>query len=158
MVRFELMAREAEKKGYGRDEAVVRSLKQNAVQQLIRREFDERITVETIPAADVQAYYDGHPDEFHRPEMVRASHILLASESEANELMAKVRGADARTFRQLARQHSIDTETKLRGGDLRYFNNEGRAVNSPDEPVDAAITTAAFGLRERRGPRPGPRR
>lgn len=148
MIRFELMAREAERKGYGRDEAVVRSQKQNAVQQLIRREFDERITVETVPMDDVRAYYEAHPEEFSRPEMVRASHILLASEEEARQVLEKARGADARAFRSLAREHSIDTETKLRGGDLRYFTREGRALNTTDEPVDPALVAAAFELRE----------
>src|SRR5690606_27508016 len=58
MVRFELLAREAERAEMDDDPEVVRVAKQNAVQQLIRRDFDERITPESIPEADVRAYYD----------------------------------------------------------------------------------------------------
>lgn len=147
MIRFELLAREAEKRGYGRSEEVRRSVKQNAVQQLIRREFDERQTVDSVPMADVQAYYDAHPDEFNRPEMVRASHIQVATEAEARALVAQARTADAAAFRALARERSTDTETKLRGGDLRYFTREPVRTD-PNPPVDAVLVAAAFALRQ----------
>ena len=99
---------------------------------------------------EIQAYYDAHADEFSRPEMVRASHILLASRDDAEELLNEARDADARGFRQLAREHSIDTETKLRGGDLRYFTRDGRAAGAreDDTPVDATLVEAAFGVEE----------
>lgn len=146
LVRFELLAQAAAAGDYAESEPVVRSTKQNSVQQLIRREFDERITPESIPAEDIEAYYLEHSAEFSRPEMLRASHILLASEEEATELLEQVREADARTFRQLARQHSIDTETKLRGGDLRYFAQDGRPSGGRDAAVDEHIVAAAFAL------------
>jgi len=154
MIRFELLARAASKRGYGRDQDVERTVSQNAVQQLIRRDFDERITVDSVPEADVRTYYDAHPEEFHRPEMVRASHVLLADRAEAQRLIAQARQLDARGFRDLARERSIDTETKLRGGDLRYFTRDARpgagadVQPGPDAHVDPAIVTAAFRLRE----------
>ena len=150
LVDFELRAQEAERRNYGDNPLVVRSMKKGAVQQLIRREFDERITAESIPQDDVQAYYDSHREEFVRPEMVRASHILVASQAEARRLTTEARTADARAFRQLARQHSIDTETKLRGGDLRFFTRDGRPAGArqDDPPVDEQIVAAAFALRD----------
>lgn len=148
MIRFELLAAEAERRGYGDNDAVVRSVKQNSVQALIRQEFDERITPESLPESDVEAYYESHEAEFHRDEMVRASHILLADRERAAQLAAELREGDARAFRQAAREHSIDRETKLRGGDLRYFNDEGRAFNARDAEVDQNIVAAAFRLRE----------
>ena len=146
MIRFELLAAEAERRELGDHPNVVRTIKQNAVQQLIRREFDERITPESIPVADVTEYYASHDEEFNRPEMVRASHVLVADEAAARELLQKARDADARTFRQLAREHSIDTETKLRGGDLRFFSRDGRPPGSEDPAVEEVLVTAAFGL------------
>ncbi len=148
MVRFELLAREAQKQGYGTNESVVRSVKQNSVQTLIRREFDERITPESIPDAEVREYYESHQAEFHRDEMVRASHILVADRAAADRLLSELAEADARAFRQAAREHSVDTETKLRGGDLRYFTRQGQGPNARDAAVDSAIVEAAFGLRE----------
>lgn len=148
MIRFELLAAEAERRHYGDHPNVVRTVKQNAVQQLIRSQFDERITPETVPEEDVREYYQTHEDEFNRPEMVRASHILVNTEEEARELLPQAREADARAFRQLAREHSIDTETKLRGGDLRFFTVDGRPPGSQDAAVDPAIVTAAFELHD----------
>lgn len=148
LVRFELLARAAERAEIGEDEEVQRVVKQNAVQQLIRREFDERITPESIPQEDIQAYYDAHPDEFHRPELRRAAHIQLESREEAERLLAEAREADAREFRRLAREHSVDPETRLRGGDLRYFDDQGAARNRRDPRVDEALARAAFALEE----------
>lgn len=150
LVRFELMAAAAEREGYGDHPAVVRAVQQDIVQELIRVEIDARITRESISDEDVRAYYESHREEFSRPEMVRASHILLDSREAAEALLPQAREADARTFRQLVRQHSIDTETKLRGGDLRYFDREGRAAGAreDDPPVDPALVEAAFALTE----------
>jgi peptidyl-prolyl cis-trans isomerase C len=148
LVRFELLAREADKRGFGEQEAVVRTVKQNSVQQLIRRQFDEKITADSITDDQIREYYESHPGEFKRPAMARASHILVSTEAEAKELLQKLDGGDARAFRQLAREHSIDTETKHRGGDLRYFTRDGRPPGSRDAPVDAALVEAAFGLKD----------
>lgn len=152
MIRFELLAREAQKRHYDRNPEVVRTVKQNAVQALIRKEFDERITVDTIPQADVETYYREHHAEFNRPEMRRASHILLNTREEAERIGREAAGADVRAFRDLAREHSLDVETKLRGGDLRYFTRERQAdpANTPsqDAEVDQSIVTAAFALAE----------
>ena len=150
LVRFELLAREAERDGYGDRQVVQRSVKQAIVQNLIKTEFDERVTRDSITAEEIQAYYDSHQDEFGRPAMVRASHVLLTTREEADALLAEARAADARQFRELARRHSIDTETKLRGGDLRYFTQSGLPAGARDDdtPVDPAIVTAAFALRE----------
>lgn len=148
MIRFELLARAAERANFGDDPEVRRVVNQNAVQQLIRRDFDERITPESVPEVDVRAYYEANPGEFSRPELRRASHIQVASREEAERLLTKARAADNRGFRELAREHSLDPETRLRGGDLRYFDREGRSRNTADPPVHEAIARAAFELAE----------
>lgn len=146
LVRFELLAREAERRGFGNDPEVREATAQAAVQQMIRRDFDERITVESIPEEDVAAYYDSHPEEFSRPEVRRASHIVVESEEQAQALVAEARAADARGFRQLAQERSIDPESRQRGGDLRYFDARGISPNSADPAVDEAIVRATFAL------------
>jgi peptidyl-prolyl cis-trans isomerase C len=148
MIRFELLARAAERAGIGREPEVVRVGKQNAVQQLIRRDFDERVTPESVPEQDVRAYYEGHPEEFSRDELRRAAHIQLSSREDAERLLPQAREADARVFRELARDNSVDAETRLRGGDLRYFDREGGSRNGQDTPVHRALAAAAFGLAE----------
>ncbi|MFW5926156.1 MAG: peptidylprolyl isomerase [Myxococcota bacterium] len=148
MVRFELLAREAERRDYDEHEAVVRTVKQNAVQRLVRKEFDEEITPQSVSDAAVREYYEDNRDEFRRPETIRAAHILVDSEKEAKALLQKAKDADQREFRELAREHSIDSETKHRGGDLRYFTKEGRPRGSRDAPVAPELVAAAFALDE----------
>jgi parvulin-like peptidyl-prolyl isomerase len=146
-VRFELLALEAEKRGYGKNDAVAYSVKQNAVQAMLKKEVDDKVSAESIPAADVKAYYDAHLDEFVRPELRRASAVLVASETEAKALMPQARSADLRAFRELARTKSIDEENKLRGGDLRYFDNKGKVAEETAANVDPAIVKIAFSLK-----------
>ena len=148
MIRFELLAIEAARRELDRDTATVQVVKQHAVQQLMRTQFDERITPQSVPAADVRAYFTEHPQEFNRPEMVRASHILVQSREDAASVLVQARDVDARGFRELARDRSIDNETKLRGGDLRYFMRDGHGPNPQDAAVDSALVRAAFALRD----------
>lgn len=148
LIRFELLAREADRQNADDDPEVQRVVKQNAVQQLIRRDFDEQITPDSIPEADVRAYYEAHPEEFNRDELRRAAHIQVASREEAVQLLPRVQAADAREFRIIAREESVDPETRLRGGDLRYFDREGRPRNTRDPQLDEALARAAFALAE----------
>lgn len=82
--------------------------------------------------ADAQAYYEGHPKEFVKPEMVRASHILIApdpnaadpnqakavAKAKAEALLTQVKsGAD---FAELAKANS-SCPSKAQGGDLGIF-------------------------------------
>jgi peptidyl-prolyl cis-trans isomerase C len=74
------------------------------------------------------------------------SHIVLESEAQARELLTQARAADARAFRQLAQERSIDPDTRQRGGDLRYFDDHGVSPNSADPAVAEPIVRAAFAL------------
>lgn len=54
---------------------------------------------------------------------VHARHILVATEAEANDLLAQFQaGAD---FTGLAAAHSLDTSTREAGGDLGWFSRDG---------------------------------
>ena len=67
---------------------------------------------------DAQAYYDANKDSFKADE-VTASHILVESEDTAKEVLAKLKaGGD---FAALAKEYSIDTQTKDNGGSLGTF-------------------------------------
>jgi parvulin-like peptidyl-prolyl isomerase len=79
-------------------------------------------TLQTALAKEIEAAWmvafiaDRVPDS---TDQVHARHILVASESEADELRAQIQaGVD---FSLLARQYSIDASTRPAGGDLGWF-------------------------------------
>jgi len=144
-LRFELLAAEAARRGYDKAPSVVQSVKQDAVQAMLEREIDATLTRQSISSEAVKQYYDAHIDEFVRPEMRRASRIVLASEADARALLAQAKASDMRAFRELARTRSLDDTTKLRGGDLGYFDAHGK----PQEPgarIDPKTAAATFAL------------
>ncbi len=55
-------------------------------------------------------------------DMVKARHILVKTENEAEEIRKKLQKGER--FEDLAKQYSQDTFTKERGGDLGWFSRE----------------------------------
>ncbi len=149
-VRNELFYQGAKKLGYADDPAVVKFLDQTLVQLFIRRDFQDAVTPDDVPAEAVEKYYNDNIEEFRRPEMRRARHILVGSRKEAQEILAELRSEKGATFRATAKKRSLDTETKLRGGDLLYFTKDGALVGKTDAPpIDATLAKAAFELEEK---------
>lgn len=147
MVRMELLADEAERRGYQKHAAVQQTVKESAAQALVRLEVEDKVTPQAIPVADVQAYYEAHPEEFHRTAVRRASVIVLETPEQARELLPQAQKADARGFAALAKQHSQDVESKMQGGDLGYFTKEPVDGGS-ERVIDPAVRAAAFALKQ----------
>jgi peptidyl-prolyl cis-trans isomerase C len=146
-LRFELLAAEAERRGYDKNDAVEQAVKQNAVQALMKADFDNEASAESVTREEIEKYYQEHISEYVQPAMQRASHILVSTEAEARALLPEAKKADLRVFRQLARDKSIDEATKMRGGDLRYFDQSGKPRDQPDALVPPPIVKAVFALK-----------
>lgn len=146
-IENELFYQGAEKLGYGDAPEVERYVRQTALKLFVRKEFEEAVTPEDVPQEEVAKYYEEHADEFRRPEMRRARHILVASKAEAKEILTLLRGGEAQTFRGLAKTKSLDTETNVRGGDLLYFTADGKVVGrEASGTIDPTLSKAAFSL------------
>lgn len=95
----------------------------------------------------VRKVYDESPHRFHKPEQVRARHVLLRVPKDATPeqtaaiekklLDVRARIENGQDFATIAREISEDPGSKERGGDLGFF---GRGQMVP--PFEAA----AFGL------------
>ncbi len=114
-----LLTKEAERRGITRLQDVKEVLeaahRKIMIAKLIEQEVDQKIKLERD---EIIRYYESHKEEFMTPRLFRASHILLRTEGEANDLRAELqKGAD---FEELARKHSIDN-TAIRGGDIGFF-------------------------------------
>jgi len=146
-LRFAMLAAEAGRRGYDKNEAVSQAVKQNAVQALMKADFDETTAGLEVSKDEIKKYYDEHLDEYVQSALQRASMVVVATEAEARALLAEVKAADLRAFRQLARDKSIDEATKTRGGDLRYFDASGKVRDEQGATVPAAVARAAFALK-----------
>ena len=78
-VRNELFYQGAEKLGYADDPEVARFHDQTLIQLFVRKEFEETVKPDAIAEKDIADYYEEHPEEFRRPAMRRARHILVGS-------------------------------------------------------------------------------
>ena len=144
MVRFELLAQEAERRGYDRLPEVQRSRKQMMIRRFLEQRF-EQAGPEAIEVADVRAYYEANPREFHTPEQVRASHILIRDRATAQRVLREILAApnDLGLYRRLAEEHNQDEATRDRFGDLGFFSRPTERVEG-EAPLPDALATAAF--------------
>ena len=148
-LKNELYYQGAKKLGYADDPQVSNFVDQTIAQLFIRHDFQEATTPDDIPLEDVAAYYTEHSEEFRRPEMRRARHVLVASKEAAKDFLAQLANNKGTTFAELAKHISIDTETKLRGGDLLYFTEDGSLVGKEDgATINATLARTAFELEE----------
>lgn len=142
LIRFEVLAGEAFRRGLDKDPDVVRTMKQVMIQKLMKDEFENRINPDDITDADMKKFYEEHRDEYNKPEEVRVSAVIVKDKKTAGEVAKKAKGDQGRTnkgFRELVTQYSIDDKTKIRGGDLRYFAQDTKEV-------DPKVVEAAFAL------------
>jgi peptidyl-prolyl cis-trans isomerase C len=150
MVRFELLAGEAEKRGYEKTEDVERVRKQVMVQQMMQDLFDKGgLKLSDISDEEIKRYYDANLSEFDKPAQVRASHILFKDRAAAEKALKTLKQApaDMQLFRNLAQTENIDPATKDSYGDLRFFSPTKDTHGETDEPQRPdAVRRAAFSL------------
>ena len=101
-----------------------------------------------IPDQEIRTFYDTHPKSLKKSEQVRASHILIKVDSQAeqsvkDEKRAKLKEVQKRLkvgedFAVLAKEFS-ECPSNIKGGDLGYFER-GRMVK-PFEDVAFKLKT-----------------
>ena len=92
----------------------------------LKEEIETNIALEKLlePEMDItdeamKEYYEENKADFKEEEQVKASHILVETEEEAEEIAGKLE--DGEDFAELAKENSIDPGSKEEGGDLGYF-------------------------------------
>ena len=109
-------------------------IKSNLTQNLkIKKLLAPRISV---TEAEMKSFFEENKNSFAQEEQVKASHILVATEKEAQDLKGKL--AKGEDFAALAKEFSTDTSTKDQGGQLGFF---GRGT------MTAEFEKAAFALK-----------
>src|SRR5262249_59730985 len=72
LVRFEVLARHAERRGLTKDSEVVRTMKQVMIQKLLKDEFD-KLKLTDVTDDECKKYFDAHPEEYNQAENMHVS-------------------------------------------------------------------------------------
>lgn len=119
MVVREIILQQAEKSGLAKSKEVQEKVdelrKKVIVEAFLKKKIEERAVVSD---ADLQQFYEKNKDKLKTGEQIRASHILVKTEKESQDILAQLKGGG--NFEDLAKKHSIDGAAS-RGGDLGWF-------------------------------------
>ncbi len=143
----------------------------SAVEDVLARQYHKKKIkpLMQVSKEEIDNYYNTHLEEFETPEKVRLRHILVAvetdapeeiwteAEKKARELKRKIEeGAD---FKILAKQHSDDKRTGLRGGAMwqreesstSYFTKKNMPEGVPEDIFSLGAGQVTAPVRTARG-------
>jgi len=165
MIRNELLAQEARRRGLDKAPAVQEQLKRIMVSELLRQQFDEKLRGADIPEPELRKFYDSHVDDYVKPERMRINHLLVAApagdarkraaaRAKAQRLLQEINDREAKgetnAFAVVAMKESNDAASAPLGGDLRYLSRV-----EMEREQGAELAAAAFQL-GRPGDKAGP--
>jgi len=124
LVEMELLYRGALEAGLDKDPQLAEEVERARRQILMRHYYRLRVQDAAEPdSAAIQAYYDGHPEEFSVQERVKARWILCETRKAAVALAGRLTAGE--DFAALARSESKDAPTANEDGDLGWFTRDG---------------------------------
>ena len=155
LIRFEVLAREAQKQGLDKDPDVQNTLKKIMVQKLVQKNFQDQGNPTDVAEAELQSYYDGHKDEYVRAKRVRVAAVVFdapqGSPDRAKKLalaqkaLAKLKAEEKKNtlaFAQVVAEYSEDPATKGVAGDLQFKTEE-----ELEKAYSKDVAAAAFKLK-----------
>jgi len=105
-------------------------------------------TAASIPDADVHKYFDEHKNVYEAPDRYNVWRILVKTKEEADTVLADAKkDLTVSHWNQLARDHSIDKTTSMRGGNLGFVSADGIS-NEFGVRLDAAVVTAVKAVKD----------
>jgi peptidyl-prolyl cis-trans isomerase C len=134
-----IATRVVSQKGYAeglQNDAEVKRRVKNLEMQVVAEAYVHRQVEPKITEAKIKERYDQLASKYKPQDELRARHILVKTEAEANDLIKQLKGgAD---FAKLAEQKSSDAVSAKQGGDLGYFVHDAMVK---------AFSDAAFKLK-----------
>lgn len=121
IITEKLILIEAEKQGTDKIASVQQKI-EDAKRKIVLRAFLDQRTASLISEADIKSAYEQLVKKLSGEEEVRARHILVATEKEADDLYDKIE--DGGDFAKLAEEFSKDPASAGQGGDLGYFTHD----------------------------------
>ncbi len=121
LIKKELLYQEAIKRGLDKDAEYRRKLEEfrklTLISTLLEKEIEEKAKVTD---QDIKDYYEKHKAELSSVSQIKASHILVKTEGEAEKILERLKKGE--DFATLAKKYSIDPGSAKNGGDLGYFS------------------------------------
>ena len=107
VISFMLFAEAAKAQGIDKEPAIKTRLEYLQTEYLAR-EYFRRYLAKTPQVSEetLTAYYKDHLSEFKPPEEIKARHILVKTEAQANKILDELKGG--KDFIELAKKNSID--------------------------------------------------
>ncbi len=152
LIRNELLAQEAQRQGLDKSPAVKEQMKRAMIQELIKKQLDERLSGTDIAEEELKKFYQAHVDDFVKPERARVFHILLpakdAKEKAAarktaaallKDIEAREKKGEVNAFQTVAMKESKDQLSAPMGGDLRFLSKGELAKAYNQQLADAAF-------------------
>ncbi|MBI5074636.1 MAG: peptidylprolyl isomerase [Nitrospirae bacterium] len=138
IINKELLYKEAVKKGYDKGQDYIKKVEEFKKLSLVSELFEKEIMAKAkVSDQEVKDYYDKNKDDFIVAKEIKASHILVKTEDEAQKVLSRLKKGEK--FEVIAKAVSIDTGSAKNGGDLGFFK-KGQMV--PEfERAAAALKT-----------------
>lgn len=136
-ILHQLLFEEGLERGLDQDPDIRRQVEDMNRRLVVQKLVKELQDVPPVTDEEIAAYYEENQARYSTTTL-RARHILVREEDLADELREKLE-AEPDSFADLAKEHSVDTASARKGGDLGFFGH-GRMV--PE------FEAAAFALRE----------
>lgn len=125
MVNKELFVLDAKTKGIEKDADFKKQLEELKEGILVNTYMKKVFDAIKVSDADIKSFYEKEKSHFVQPAQVKARHILVKTEKEANDIISKLKGlkgdALVNKFSELAKEKSIDPGSGKQGGELGYF-------------------------------------
>ncbi len=148
IVRDALLALGAQDKHIDRDPAVKFQIDRTLSGATLRKVRQQLGIANAIPMDEVKRYYEANRARYDMKDRVNIWRILCATREEAQTVLDAARkDPTVQSFTQLARDHSLDKATNMRGGNLGFAGDDG-VSNEPGVRVDPAIVAAARAVKD----------
>jgi len=107
VISFTLFAEAAKAQGIDKEPAIKTRLDYLQTEYLAREYFRRYLAkMPQISEETLMAYYKDHASEFKPPEEIKARHILVKTEAQANKILDELKAG--KDFAELAKKNSID--------------------------------------------------
>jgi peptidyl-prolyl cis-trans isomerase C len=148
LVRDLVLAGGAEQRGLDKQLPTSQLVERALSSATLRKNRIGHASAAAIPMEDVRRYYDENRSRFDSPERINLWRILCKTREEAiTVLEAARRDPSIAKYNDLAREHSIDKATNLRGGNLGFVGPDG-ASNEAGVKVDPALVKSAQSVKD----------